>query len=162
MICRSSLWPSGHWANFRNCEYTHAQTYTKTHLPDMTIVVALSQVIPLSDFNVALGYDLSRPKQVLATHPRTRSPARTHTETYTHIHTKPCFPSAFSRCSTACICVTDTAYVCVFTSHVSKNVFQLCNGRCNMRTYDLPLTHKHTLSLHQIHTHLHTKSETYW
>ena len=57
----------------------------------MTIMVALSQVIPLSDFNVALGYNLSRPKQVLLTHPRTRSPARTHRRARTHT---PCFPPA--------------------------------------------------------------------
>lgn len=53
----------------------------------MTIVVALSQVIPLSDFNVALGYDLSRPEQVLATHPRSRWPARTNRRTRTYTHT---------------------------------------------------------------------------
>ena len=95
----------------------------------MTIMVALSQVIPLSDFNVALGYNLSRPKQVLATHPRSRLPAHKHrcTRTYTQAVIFLCF----SRCFVACIWVTDTVYVYVFTSRVSKNVFQLCNGRCN-------------------------------
>lgn len=50
----------------------------------MTIMVVLSQVIPLSDFNVALGYNLPHPKQVLATHPRTRFPARTHGRAHTY------------------------------------------------------------------------------
>lgn len=104
----------------------------------MTIMVALSQVIPLSDFNVALGYNLSHPKQVLPRHPRTHLLGHTHARTHTM------FFFSFSRCSAVCICVTDTAYVCVFTSHLSKNVFQLCNGRCNMRTYELPLAQKRT------------------
>lgn len=122
----------------------------------MTIMVALSQVIPLSDFNVALGYNLPRPKQVLATHPRTHLPAHTHR--HAHTYTQTLFSLSFSRCSTVCICVTDTAYVCLFTSHVSKNAFQLCNGRCNMKIYNLPLPHTHTHSRCTKHTH--TKSET--
>lgn len=74
-------------------------THTKTHLPGMTIMVALSQVIPLSDFNVALGYNLSHPQQVLPAHIRTHLSAHTHSHMHaqarkrTHTHTQ-CFSSA--------------------------------------------------------------------
>lgn len=93
----------------------------------------------------------------------THAPARlhVHTDTQAHSHTHTMFSLCFSRCSAACICVTDTVYVCVFTSHLSKNVFQLCNGRCNMRTYDLPSRSTNTLCLSSKRTHT-QKSEPYW
>lgn len=154
MIYRSSLWQSEHWANFRNCEYQCAHTHTQTHLPGMTIVVVLSRVIPLSDFNVALGYNLSRPKQVLATHPRSHSPC-TYTQTHTH---KPCFFLGFSRCFAACICVTDTAYVlCVYVSCIQKcsSAVQRQVQREGHMTHTL--THKHNVA-----PAIGPKCKTYW
>lgn len=131
MTCRSSLWPSGHWANFRNCEYIHIGR--NTHLPDMTIMVALSWIIPLSDFNVALGYNLSRSKQVLDTHPRSRL----------HIHTKTVFTQLQQMFHSMHMCHRYSAYVCVcvLTSYGSKIVFQLYSGRCNMRMSPHSQTH---------------------
>lgn len=150
MICRSSLWPSGHWANFRNCEYTHTQT-RKTHLPDMTIVVALSRVIPLRDFNVALGYNLSHPKQVLATHPRSRSPARTHRRTCTH--TSRVFPPLQQMFCSAPMCHRYSVCVRVYISCIQK-----CFSAVQRQVQDENmwlLNRKHTLSLLQTQTCTH-------
>lgn len=79
----------------------------------------------------------------------------THRHANTHTHTM--FFFSFSRCSTVCICVTDTAYVCMFTSHLSKNVFQLCNDRCNMRTYCITCLLLTNAVFH--HTHRHTQNQ---
>lgn len=124
----------------------HARTHThtrKTHLPNMTIVVALSQVIPLSDFNVALGYDLSRPEQVLATHPRSRWPARTHRRTRTYTHTNRVFPPLQQMFRCVHMCHTDTS-VCV-------RVYISCVQKCfsavqwQVQHEEIGLAHKHTV-----------------
>lgn len=90
----------------------------------MTIMVVLSQIILLSNFNAALGYDLSHHKQVLLKHPRTHLHACTHT--HVHARTK-CFLLA-SADVPHCAHVSQIQAVCVFTSHLSKNVSQLCEA----------------------------------
>lgn len=155
MISRSFLWPSGRWANFRNCESAPKHTCTQTHLPDM-IMVALSQVIPLSDFNVALGYNLSRLKQVLPTPPT--PPPHTHTHWSACMHTK--FFSTSADVSSVNVCQRASACLHLIYPKKKKNAFQLCNGRCNMRTSDCTLAHKHTIKKN--HPQAYAKSKTRW
>lgn len=120
-ICRSFLWPSGHWANFRNCESTHTHTLSHTHTNPPAWHDYHGCFIPSNPvkcFNVALGYNLSRLKQVLPRIPRHKhTHTRTHTQTRWSARMHTVFFFSFNRCS-QCECVS--ACECVFTSHLSK------------------------------------------
>lgn len=139
-ICRSFLWPSGHWANFRNCEHSHTLSHTHTNPPawhDYHGCFIPSN--PVKCFNVALGYNLSRLKQVLPRIPR-------HKHTHTHMLVCTYAHSVFLQLQqmfAVWMCVS--VRVRVYISFIQKNAFQLCNGRCNMRTSDSTLAHKHTI-----------------
>lgn len=91
----------------------------------MTIMVALSQVIPLSDFNVALGYNLSHPQQVLPAHIRTHLSAHTHSHMHAqarkHTHTHNVFLQLQQMFRSVHMCHRYSVCVRVYISFIQKS-----------------------------------------